>query len=880
MVRRIKIIACHVLEDEIRAAAFQAGISITEEYLTAGLHETPERLKKELQQSIDRSSAEKDGEEPAWDALVIGYGLCGRGTVGLTAGTVPLVIPRVHDCIAMFLGSNKRYRDQFRLNPGTFYMTPGWYRHKTQPMAVKKNRDRLVEGNWDISAGFDSIKEKYGRDNAKEIYSFLNSWKRNYSRSVYINTGAGLPDSCGDYAKDLAGELGWEYEKLEGSLDLFLQMLTAEETSDEILVVPPGWVTAYDPLQNGLYAHLPGNETDGIWARALPGPPDSAESTGPVSGNPGRRGLGLGIDAGGTYTDAVIYDYGSGRMLASAKAETTHWDFTAGINKALDCLDRDLLRKTVITVVSTTLATNAIVEDRGRRVGLLLMPLAEIIPGQINHSYWRRIGGRLSILGEEIEPVSADEVSRAAAEMIERQQVEAFAVSGYGSMANPVHEKLVKDLIERQTGLSVCCGHELSSTLDFFVRANTAVLNAGIIPLVDEFINGLESSLEKREIEGRLMIVRGDGSLMSREKALLHPVETTLSGPAASIAGAMYLAGSDDSVIIDVGGTTSDIGTTSGGRIRLAEDGARVGRWKTHVKAVDMVTLGAGGDSRIRISGRQLTAGPARVAPIGRLHEIEGHEAAIDFLEKLHPDFYSSTASMEVLSLSGKALPGRLSTEEQRIAELLSERPYPVKELAARLTSGLWNILGTGRLESSAAVQRYGLTPSDLMTASGDFALWPAEISSRIAGLYSRIQGCSISEFTGMVFELISDKLLQALVLQELEVPGEAVEEITGDPAFIGLMKNMKGSAKALRIKPELKTRLVGVGAAAPWLLKRLAEHLGSGLVCPENAAVANAIGAVCSRVRVLGHASVLPDASGGFVVSGLKQRGSFEKLP
>ena len=254
---------------------------------------------------------------------------------------------------------------------------------------------------------------------------------------------------------------------------------------------------------------------------------------------------------------------------------TTKWNFTVGITEALKNIDTELLSKVGITVVSTTLATNAIVEGRGRKVGLLVMPLGDVAGGKIEHKPWNIVGGRLSIMGDELEPVSDEEIIRTAQAMIERDNVEAFAVSGYGSTANPMHELQIKRIIEAETGLGVCCGHELSNTLNFFVRANTAVLNGSIIPLLEQFIKELEHSLHEMNIGGNIMIVRGDGSLMSREKAVLHPVETTLSGPAASIAGARFLTGGADAVIIDVGGTTSDIGLISGGKIRLTEEGGQ-----------------------------------------------------------------------------------------------------------------------------------------------------------------------------------------------------------------------------------------------------------------------------------------------------------------
>ncbi|MBI9107504.1 MAG: DUF1638 domain-containing protein [Spirochaetales bacterium] len=872
MNRNIKLIACGVLENELQAAAEELNISISADYLEAGLHEQPDRLKRELQQAVDRVTACPPEQGGSWDAIVIGYGLCGRGTVGLRAGSIPLIIPRVHDCISLFLGSKEIYNRQFKQNPGTFYMTDGWYEHKTQPMSIKKKQGRL-EGNWDISAGFDAMKKKYGRGNAEEIYNFLNSWKRNYSRSVYIDTGTGDGSLYESYTRDLASELGWDYEKIDGSPELFNSMLTAGVTDENILVVPPFGITAYDPVARGLYAYNPEAGAPSVWDRSLPAgrEVDSMDTAGR------RDGLGLGIDAGGTYTDAVIYDFKSKKVLSKAKAPTTKWNFTIGITEALGKLPAEQLSMVSITVVSTTLATNAIVEGRGRKTGLLLMPLGNVAEKQLLHSPCRIVGGRLSIGGEELEPVSEEEIRRAARDFIDANAIEAFAVSGYGSTINPVHELQIKRIIEDETGLGVCCGHELSDTLNFFVRANTAVLNAGIIPLIEQFIQELEKALDDLDVEGSLMIVRGDGSLMSRAKAVSHPIETTLSGPAASIAGARFLSGLNDAVIIDVGGTTSDIGLISGGKIRLASEGARVGRWHTHVKAVDMSTLGAGGDSRILIENHELKAGPRRAVPFAQLPGHEGWETAVSFIEQLHTDYFYSTASMEILALTGRKAGRPLTGGESRIVSLLKQRPYSLKELASVLAGGLWNILEVSDLEHSAIVQRFSLTPTDLFTASGLTTLWPAELPLRILRLYAVIWGEEMDEFSNEVLETISDNLLQTLVLQELDVPGEDSARVTAAPAFKSLLRNIKEGGRALSFTPSINTPLVGVGAAAGWLLEKTARLLGAELVLPEYGDVANAVGAVCSMVRVSRSASVNPTPGGGFSIAGLDMQAEFD---
>ncbi|MDC7227518.1 MAG: DUF1638 domain-containing protein [Spirochaetales bacterium] len=873
MSRSLKIIACAVLENEIRHAAEKDNIIIHPEYLPAGLHDQPDRLRRELQEAVDKASAEVEAGTADYDAVVIGYGLCGRGTVGLKAAGLPLIMPRAHDCIALFLGSHKKYKEQFRKNPGTFYMTEGWYQHKTQPVSVKRKKgEEHFKGNWDISVGYESIKNKYGDKNADEIYEFLNTWKRNYNRSVYIDTGAENDEVYENYAKDLAEELGWTYERLEGSPDFFEAMLNNEFSDDEILIVPPRYMTAYDPLKNGLYAYDPSAGDTSLWDRVLP----KQDEIGKASALK-RGGLGLGIDAGGTYTDAVIYDFNNSRVICKAKAPTTKWDFTIGITEALQKLDQDLLSQVNITVVSTTLATNAIVEDRGQKVGLLLMPLAEVSSDKIEHRPWTIVSGRMSIGGDVLEPVSEDEIKKIANGMVERDQVEAFAVSGYGSTVNPAHELQIKRIIEAETGRGVCCGHELSNTMNFFVRANTAVLNAGIIPLLEQFIAELEQSLESMNIGGSVMIVRGDGSLMSRGKAVLHPVETTLSGPAASIAGARFLTGADDAVIIDVGGTTSDIGIVKDGGIRLAEEGSNVGRWRTHVKAVDMFTLGAGGDSRVLIQGRELTVGPERVAPVGRLYSIPGGEDAVKFIGELHSDYTTSTAAMEILALTGREPSWDLSREESRIIEVLRERPHSVKELAVKLTHGLWTILYIARLENAAVIQRYGLTPTDLLASNDEISIWPSHISRRVVKLYEIIWGEDPGDLTGHVFGVISDNLLETLLLQEFNLHGEAAAGTAVNPIFKALMKNLKGCSSALRLSPSLKSGLTGVGAAAPWLLKNLAEQIGCELIIPEDGDVANAVGAVCSMVTVRKEVSVTPTADGRFIVNGFEDSPHFE---
>ena len=154
------------------------------EFLPGGLHARPDELKKRLQERIDHVSASFRGER-----IVVGYGVCGLGTVGLHARDVPLAIPRVNDCIALFLGSDEAYRQQFARFPGTYYVSAGWIEEKAQPQG---NQEAPIQCGPDCFT-LRQLVERYGEENAAAIRAFLNSWQKNYQRAAYIDTGVSGP---------------------------------------------------------------------------------------------------------------------------------------------------------------------------------------------------------------------------------------------------------------------------------------------------------------------------------------------------------------------------------------------------------------------------------------------------------------------------------------------------------------------------------------------------------------------------------------------------------------------------------------------------------------------------------------------------------------
>ena len=855
--KHIHLIGCGVLRVDMDAIAKELGVPLSCTWLEGGLHSRPAELRQRLQEAID-------GVDKA-DIIALGYGLCGRGTVDIRARSIPLVIPRVHDCISLFLGSDEAYRSEFASCPGTYYISAGWYEEKIQPKQGPNHVEKRAEDRME-NPSFHYLVEKYGRENAEEITSFLSSWQKNYKRSAFIDTGSEQKKVYEEYAKAMAEEFNWEFKRIDGSLEL-LTALMNPEGDERLLLVPPGYITAFDPRSRKLTALPEAGYED---------PMESGKPAKPAPPAERGKGLGLGIDAGGTYTDVVVFDFEGRKVLDTAKALTTKWDYTVGINQALDGLVQNWFERIDLVAVSTTLATNAIVEGTGQPIGLILMPPS----GMADEEYsvpTAVISGRMDISGNEIEPVDPEEVKRVARIMIERHQIKAFAVSGYGGSVNPVQEMQVRDLLTEQSGLDVCCGHELSDLLDFRVRAHTAVLNAGIIPLLERFLEDCGKSLKSRGVHAPLMVVKGDGTLMRDSRAKLHPVETILSGPAASIAGAKYLTQQENATIVDVGGTTSDIGRLNGGVVDVCTRGAVVGKWRTHVRAVDMHTLGLGGDSEVYIEKQVLHVGPRRVAPVCWLATNWDCTDAFAHLRR-QPDYYASdTRLSELYTATGRKPQSDLTEQERKILDLVATEPMTAIQLVEQLGVGHPALLQMKRLESDYLVQRCGLTPTDLLHADGTISLWDKSAAVLYQSIISEITQKEPEVFREEVFSLISERLVFELVKRQLpiEYSGEDLEDsVTGKALFDTLLK---GDNPRLNIAAELQDPVIGLGAAATLFLREPADRLSALLVVPEHAAVANAVGAITSLVRVGRKGNISPSSDGLYLLSGVKGNHSYK---
>ena len=834
-------------------------------FLPGGLHEDPKRLNREVQAVIDEVSGRP------LDRIIVGYGLCGRGTVGLAARDIPLAIPRVHDCISLFLGGNDAYRREFDKCPGTYYISAGWYEEKTAPLR-QKGGSVYLEGD---QLSFDELVTRYGRRKAEKTYEFLNSWQRNYRRAAFIDTGTDGGEFYAGYARQMAKQHGWTYEALPGDLGLLRRLLTTLATTDEILIVPPHHFTLFDNgearLSSGSPAAPPEHNRN-YNPSAADREPSSAERLG--------ARIGLGIDAGGTYTDAVVYDLANRQVLGKNKALTTKWNFAEGIAEALSGLDHALLARVELTAVSTTLATNALVEGDGQKVGLLIMPPFGIFDkGDIPHEPKAVIAGRLDISGMVTEDIDEAGIRRKARNMVDTMGVEAFAVSGFAGSVNPEHELAVRRILREETGLFVSCGHELSDLLNFRTRAETAVQNARIVPRLVRLLDDLGKVLAGLGIPERIVVVKGDGSLMSGSAAIDRPVETILSGPAASVAGARFLAGVGDAIVVDMGGTTTDTAILEGGRVKVAARGSKVGTIRTHVRALEIRTAGLGGDSLITFENGRFAIGPRRVAPMAWLGLQEpGPEKALALAEG-RPGSRGSSNDFKFFSLAGHHPAFRPTDAEAVILKKLAERPRAVFELAEALGLVHPSLVPLARLQEHHVIQAHGLTPTDLLHAAGAFTRWHTPTARRAVAYFATLSRQTEEGMVAALIEEVSRLLAVELIKKQL---GEDVEPETMDdcPVCRTLTANLlAGGDRHYRVGFKLGRPVIGIGAPIGYFLPRAAELLETEAILPQHADVANAIGAITSHIAVRRRVKIHPAERGGFSLEGLPGAAHFATL-
>lgn len=590
--------------------------------------------------------------------------------------------------------------------------------------------------------------------------------------------------------------------------------------------------------------------------------------------------LALGVDTGGTFTDAVLIRDETD-VIASAKALTSKQDLAIGIGAAVESVLRAAAvapGEIALASLSTTLATNALVEGQGGRVALIFIGFREqdvekhglrealrgdpvlVLAGGHNHA------------GGEAAPL--DEAGLRHWLATQAQAVSGFAVAAQFATRNPAHELRAQALIREITGRPVSCSHHLSAKLNGPKRAMTAVLNARLIGLIDRLIDRAEDKLQSLGITAPLMVVRGDGALISAALARERPIETILSGPAASIVGARWLTGAKNALVSDIGGTTTDVAMLRNGRPAIDPDGARVGPFRTMVEAVAMRTFGLGGDSEVQVNNHGLsggvTLGPRRLLPISLL-AIEAPELVHKALDRqLRSSVPNEHDAKFIRAIEGVDTAGLVA----RDIELLSRIRFGLRPLSEVLLSRL-DHTALRRLLDRGLVQLAGVTPTDAAHRLGMTKAWDQDAAQKALELVSRKRvgsGNRLATGSAELARLIVDQLTEQSVLALLETAfGEEDTDFHLPSAELArhilLHRGLAKHRGVLALDAALNLPVIGLGASAPSYYPAVGEALNAKMILPKHSDVANAIGAVTGRVTMRKTGMVTSPSEGQFRV-------------
>ena len=572
----------------------------------------------------------------------------------------------------------------------------------------------------------------------------------------------------------------------------------------------------------------------------------------------------LGIDTGGTHTDAVVFDPATKAVAATAKASTTHHDLAIGVSEVMASLNRSDFEGGLEAVarihLSTTLATNAIAENLGVRVGLILMGYdqdqAEVrrLAAGLPRAATVFIPGSHDFYGQETEELDEEALRRAVAGL--DNEVAAWAVSGFFSIKNPDHELRASRIIKSISQKPVTMGRDLTGRLDAIRRALTAALNASLVLIIGRLLDAVKKAASENGLgHARLMVVKGDGTLVSEEWARERPVETVVSGPAAGLVGARllgrgFLSEEERNLwVLDIGGTTCDMALVKDGLPAVNPDGARVGGWHTMTMAVETRTRGLGGDSLVSIDNQgNISLGPRRVLPLCRL--AARWSGSLDILRRQKDLGVASTVAGCFFVPGTPPEPGISGDEEAILGCLARQTPFSLEQYTQEAFEGNHHFIGIKSL-NHPSVMVSAFTPTDAMSILGLYSGGSREAAGLGAFLLGRHLKLSPEEVARRVLDEFGRTMALEIMALAFEKDGAEFDSAsTGKSGVFGAALGRR-SRGHIEVGLRLPDTVLLLGAPVAVLSSFLGKYLDARILVPPAFEVASAAGAASSPVHL-----------------------------
>ena len=437
--------------------------------------------------------------------------------------------------------------------------------------------------------------------------------------------------------------------------------------------------------------------------------------------------------------------------------------------------------------LSTTLATNSILTGKGGQVGLICIGWNPDRDWDMGTKVIETVGGGHTVRGHESWPLDVAALDMAIDSMAHK--VDAIAISSIFSVYNPDHEERARRAILDKVNMLTVTGHDLTTELGIKERTITAVLNAKLIPIIGDFLSSVEHSMEKRGIKGQIMVYKGDGSLMNIAVARGRPVDTILSGPAASLMGGRLLSKLENCIVLDIGGTSTDIAYLDRGFPRINREGASVGNWRTRVRAIDIWTSGLGGDSDMQVDRfGHLEIGPERVMPLAVASKL--NPSLLDKLRLTRQTTYYMAYDRDA---------SKLSHEDRLVYNLLRENQIctlnEANEALPELTFVTENLRS---LKAKGFVVQTGVTPTDIMHVKGVYTPGDVQAAREGVEIFSNLSGMTVDQFTENFMDTmvtrIGGEVIKKIISDEAGdiVPSRALDYLMqGDPGRCGLQDDV-----------------------------------------------------------------------------------------
>ena len=530
----------------------------------------------------------------------------------------------------------------------------------------------------------------------------------------------------------------------------------------------------------------------------------------------------IGIDTGGTYTDAILLDAETKTVIAAAKEPTTHHHLALSTGKSLN----SLLQKAAVDPsqikqlsLSTTLATNAVVEKKGARVAAFIIGYVKHFRLPITATIF--IKGGHDIMGKEEEPLDLDNIVDTLHGL--RNDADAYAVCSAMSMKDPSHELVTEKAISMIDPKPCFCSHKISQHAGMLERAGTAALHAKLMPLMQEYIDGVEEAMHTNKLHCPVSLITGNGEQISIGDAAEQAGITVASGPACTAAfGASQ--GIEHALVIDVGGTTTDIAMIENGETVLSPEGCQIGDWQTHMEAVDMFTGGIGGDSHVVIDEKgAIQLGPGRVIPLSMTEDFPAVSSWLGAGDKA-----------KCISMLPEVDTARQTSAI--IQTLVGKGPCTVQNL--HKATGISGVPLTKQLEQLSRQQMIletGFTPTDALHVLGRIDIDNTKNAEAGAKILGGLVGMNTESFCEKIVALTAAKIEDMLI--DYVIHRYWGKSLT---SFI----SSRSDHPVLGVDFSLKIPIIGIGAAARYFLPAVAKHLGTTVHFPEHCEVGNGVGA------------------------------------